>query len=138
MWQKEKLLVLSNFIFCHYVFKKPSAADVSESVYMRKRVNHFIIFLYSLLSGRISSQKDDEGAVSGPYNLYCCPSCDFDFYVNFVTLGILQALVCGLCCNTIMAEINNLSILSLGFWLPCNLYCCPSCDFDLYVNFGPL
>ena len=38
LWQKEKLLVLSNFFFCHYVFKKPSAAEVSESVYMRERV----------------------------------------------------------------------------------------------------
>ena len=37
--QKEKLLVLSNFYFCHYVFKKPSAAEVSESVYMGERVN---------------------------------------------------------------------------------------------------
>ena len=36
MWQKEKLLVLSNFFFCHYVFKKPSAAEASESVYMRE------------------------------------------------------------------------------------------------------
>ena len=33
-----KLLVLSNFFFCHYVFKKPSAAEASESVYMRERV----------------------------------------------------------------------------------------------------
>ena len=39
MWQKEKLLVLSNFFFCHYVFKKLSAAEVSESIYMRERVN---------------------------------------------------------------------------------------------------
>ena len=38
LWQKEKLLVLSNFFFCHYVFKKPSAAEASESVYMRERV----------------------------------------------------------------------------------------------------
>ena len=38
MWQKEKLHVLCNFFFCHYVFKKPSAAEASESVYMRKRV----------------------------------------------------------------------------------------------------
>ena len=37
--QKEKLLVLSNFFFCHYVFKKSSAAEVSKSVYMRERVN---------------------------------------------------------------------------------------------------
>ena len=37
--QKEKLLVLSNFFFCHYVFKKPSAAEASESGYMRERVN---------------------------------------------------------------------------------------------------
>ena len=54
MWQKEKLLVLSNIFFCHYVFKKPSAAEASESVYMRERVkknmqgnncNHDNIFL---------------------------------------------------------------------------------------------
>ena len=38
MWQKEKLLVLSNFFYCHYVFKKPSAAEASESVYMRESV----------------------------------------------------------------------------------------------------
>ena len=36
--QMEKLLVLSNFLFCHYVFKKPSAVEESESVYMRERV----------------------------------------------------------------------------------------------------
>ena len=29
---------LSNFFFCHYVFKKLSAAEASESVYMRERV----------------------------------------------------------------------------------------------------
>ena len=37
-WQKEKLLVLSNFFVCHYVFEKPSAAEASESVYMREWV----------------------------------------------------------------------------------------------------
>ena len=29
---------MCNFPFCHYVFKKPSAAEASESVYMRERV----------------------------------------------------------------------------------------------------
>ena len=38
-WKKEKLLVLSNLLFCHNVFKKPSAAEASESVYMKERVN---------------------------------------------------------------------------------------------------
>ena len=38
VWQKEKLHVLCNFFFCHYVFKKTSAAEASESVYMRERV----------------------------------------------------------------------------------------------------
>ena len=42
MCQKEKLLVLSNFFFCHYVFKKLSAAEASESVYMRERVKPLI------------------------------------------------------------------------------------------------
>ena len=37
--QKEKLLVLSNFFLCRHVFKEPSAAEASESVYMRERVN---------------------------------------------------------------------------------------------------
>ena len=27
-----------NFFFCYYVFKKPSAAEASESGYMRERV----------------------------------------------------------------------------------------------------
>ena len=40
LWQKEKLHVLCNFFFCHYVFKKPSAAEASESVHMRERVNY--------------------------------------------------------------------------------------------------
>ena len=30
---------MSNFFFCHNVFKKLSAAEASESVYMRERVN---------------------------------------------------------------------------------------------------
>ena len=41
--KKEKLHVLCNFFFCHYVFKKPSAAEASESVYMRERVNTSVI-----------------------------------------------------------------------------------------------
>ena len=43
MWQKEKLLVLSNFFFCHYVFKKPSAAEASENVYMREMVSSNVL-----------------------------------------------------------------------------------------------
>ena len=30
---------MSNFFFCRHVFKKPSAAEVSENVYMRESVN---------------------------------------------------------------------------------------------------
>ena len=41
LWQKEKFLVLINFFFCHYVFKKLSAKEVSESIYMRESDNHF-------------------------------------------------------------------------------------------------
>ena len=33
------MLVLSNFFFCHNVFKKLSAAEASESIFMRQRVN---------------------------------------------------------------------------------------------------
>ena len=29
---------LSNFFICHYVFKKPSAAEASESIYISERV----------------------------------------------------------------------------------------------------
>ena len=35
---KEKLLVLSDFLFCHYIFKKQFTAEESESIYMRERV----------------------------------------------------------------------------------------------------
>ena len=45
LWQNEKLLVLSNFFFCHSVFKKPSAAEASESVYMRERVKSIYTFI---------------------------------------------------------------------------------------------
>ena len=36
---------MCNFFFCHYVFKKLSAAEVSESVYMRERVNVHIFWM---------------------------------------------------------------------------------------------
>ena len=36
---------LSNFFLCHYVFKKPSAAEASESVYIRERVQDLEIRL---------------------------------------------------------------------------------------------
>ena len=41
--KKEKLHVLCNFSFGHYVLKKPSAAEASESVYMRERVAVYIL-----------------------------------------------------------------------------------------------
>ena len=44
--QKEKLLVLTNFFFCHYVFKRPSAAEASESVYMRETYNKSAAYLF--------------------------------------------------------------------------------------------
>ena len=51
-----KLLVLSNFIFCHYVFKKLSAAEASESDYVRERVN-------SLSGGEKKKKKKERGRV---------------------------------------------------------------------------
>ena len=36
---------MSNFSFSHYVFKKLSAAEASESVYMRERVRLFTLFV---------------------------------------------------------------------------------------------
>ena len=39
------MLVLSNFFFCRNVFKKLSAAEASESVYMREKVNRYKILL---------------------------------------------------------------------------------------------
>ena len=43
------------FFFCHYVFKKPSAVEASESIYMRERVKidmtlsmHIYIYIYIL------------------------------------------------------------------------------------------
>ena len=44
----------SNFFFCHYVFKKPSAAEASESIYMRERVKHIVSRLFTLLSKVVS------------------------------------------------------------------------------------
>ena len=41
-WQKEKLLDLSNFFFFRHVFKKLSAAEASESIYMRERVKIYV------------------------------------------------------------------------------------------------
>ena len=38
--KRRNCLFLCNFFFCHYVFKYPSAAEASESVYMRERVKH--------------------------------------------------------------------------------------------------
>ena len=35
---KGEIAGLSNIFFCHYVFEKLSAAEASESVYMRVRV----------------------------------------------------------------------------------------------------
>ena len=41
--KRGKFIVLSNYFFCHYVFKKQSAAEASESVYMRDRVKPVIV-----------------------------------------------------------------------------------------------
>ena len=49
LWQKENLLVLSNFFICHYVFKKPSAVEASESVYIREKVKCYIKKIINLL-----------------------------------------------------------------------------------------
>ena len=52
MWQKEKLHILCNFFFCHYVLKKPSAAEASERDIQEicgekfKSVYESIIFVY--------------------------------------------------------------------------------------------
>ena len=48
LWQKEKLLVLSNFFFSRYVFKKLSAAEASERVYMREMV--YVLQLKSIIN----------------------------------------------------------------------------------------
>ena len=63
MWQKEKLLVLSNFFFCHYVFKKLSAAEASESVYTRERVKDHLPS-DGLIGG--SSSRAVGGAIAAP------------------------------------------------------------------------
>ena len=46
LWQKKKLLILINFFFCHIVFKKLSAADTSQRIFMRERVSN-----YTFISG---------------------------------------------------------------------------------------
>ena len=37
---KGEIARLEQFLLCHYVFKKPSAAEASESVYMRETLNN--------------------------------------------------------------------------------------------------
>ena len=34
-------LVLSSFFFCQHVFKKPSTAEASESVFIRESINYY-------------------------------------------------------------------------------------------------
>ena len=56
---KEKLLVLRNFFFYHYVFEKPSAAEASESAYMKERVkrpNNITSVYMEILNDRNISQ----------------------------------------------------------------------------------
>ena len=47
--------IARNFFFCHYVFKKPSAAEASESVYMRERVNIVCSFSAESANNAMSS-----------------------------------------------------------------------------------
>ena len=43
MWKKDKLLVLSNFFFCHYVFKKSSAAGASKTSIWGKGIQNICL-----------------------------------------------------------------------------------------------
>ena len=45
---KGEIARLSNFFFGHYVFKKLSAAEASESVYMRESVKPGIAYIGGL------------------------------------------------------------------------------------------
>ena len=45
MVTKGEIARLSNFFFCRHVFKKPSAAEASESVYVWERVKFEALFL---------------------------------------------------------------------------------------------
>ena len=40
------------FVLCHYVFIKPSAAEMSESAYMRERVNFKVIRCRFVVNGK--------------------------------------------------------------------------------------
>ena len=61
LWQKEKLHVLCNLFFCHYVFKKLSAAEASESVCMRERVCRLSSFhKMSVFIGSVISVMENE------------------------------------------------------------------------------
>ena len=44
---KEEIARFGQFLFCHYVFKKPSATEASESIYMRERVNTLMCSMIS-------------------------------------------------------------------------------------------
>ena len=62
-----------NFFFCHYVFKKLSAAEASESVYVRERVNILIMLAFFKAQFYLSSPDLDKlerlvGQKSPPLN----------------------------------------------------------------------
>ena len=44
------------FFFCHYVFKKSSAAKASESVYMREKVQSTILEIFHIFSRHFQSR----------------------------------------------------------------------------------
>ena len=53
--------VLCNFFFCHYVFKKPSAGEASESVYMRERIKFETVHIVVTLT--VNVNRGDSGSM---------------------------------------------------------------------------
>ena len=53
---KGEIACFEQFLFCHYVFNKSSAAEASESVYIKQRVNNkSIAHDFNIISDKIGN-----------------------------------------------------------------------------------
>ena len=59
MWQKKKLLVLSNFFFCHYVFKQEHRLRMPDARLILSFYGLFILYKKYLNSERIFTYYND-------------------------------------------------------------------------------
>ena len=61
---------IAPFFFCHYVFKKLSAAEASESVYMRERVKSHFVLLIPYLTDVVGTQTTCIHSPTDKHNIF--------------------------------------------------------------------